>query len=605
MFPLPQPVFTLAVIAIVFVSTAAVWRNRSGRVQTTRSSYLNDYTEPEHVSDAEVKGATSGLDNVVPAMADYTPPTAMVYDPHPLDVLMNNTLVDYDTLESCPVNQYENRPPELLCRRLPTFSQETLDYIKTLGIPDLDFYDVFEEHEIPRYFKPRPNRDLIEIALYDGEASAQGPYTEMSALMRVQRFQAFDVENSLYTSYLVHANRVSELKRDGSKVGMTFLPMATSRLYWFNNVKDKSPQEKWIMWVRENLIDNKQFPRSDIFSSVGEPYGYNLLLNKSRDWIAGNSVSSEQGLSDMPLRTTLFVMKAAPFLAPCQVILGATPIARLRLVRHFPRGGLPSATYAMGALAHLSTRPYNFWSTPQYNQSLMYQNETVRSLSGQYSPSALIGEFNMEDIRDCAVGEVEGCRTHHDHFHLDQYAYLLQRSKFALVLPDHDNWGSPRLGDVIASGAIPIIVSTKQIAFGVPGQCHIPWRDMAIWIEDEEYAADPKAAIEKHVLSKTPVELEKILRILEYYRFDVLHPPAITRVPVTRTFQAIQRCLPEAWLMATQKRSKTEFPCDFEDFSSTPAFLNESDEDDEPAWSSSWYQPITKLQAPEDLPLHL
>eukprot|EP01054_Gregarina_sp_Poly1_P006594 Gregarina_sp_Poly_1__6593@NODE_353_length_9300_cov_96_781761_g295_i0_p2_GENE_NODE_353_length_9300_cov_96_781761_g295_i0NODE_353_length_9300_cov_96_781761_g295_i0_p2_ORF_typecomplete_len601_score67_65Exostosin/PF03016_15/6_4e11_NODE_353_length_9300_cov_96_781761_g295_i011072909 len=517
----------------------------------------------------------------------------------------SDSLFDAEMLHTCGTGQFESRPPELLCRPATSFSQAVNDYIAGLGITDLDFYDVFDESEIYNLFRPRISlaKPPVSFISYDNVTGLLKPYKGIANEINIQRYQYHDIEYSMFFTFWMDNSRIEENRTNEVPFHFNYLPLGISKLQWFaKSMKDTAAANYTFNYLSKLMtgpIWNKN-KGLDFFSILGQHAGMELLVKLGRSkFEAGDPRTVD--LEHVATRLNLLTYSSIPAVNPCQVITGGAPIVRLRLNKHFPRGVLPSYQYALGSLANLEdTRQFNFWSVAQWNQTLKHQTDVISKVSGHFEPSAILGSIQDAGIVHCERGQFEGCRIEYDQFHLDTYPYTILRSKFGLVLPEPEYLTSPRLMDVIAAGLVPIIVFREALAFALPAQCHVPWRQMAIFLDEEEFAADPVAALRKHVLDRPKREIERILRLLEYYRDDILFTMLHTRVPANRLVDLAVKCVPESFLVSERGLSKTDLKCEFEDFTSAPSFINHRDEDDTPPWQDSWFPEIKDFQLPKE-----
>eukprot|EP01056_Protomagalhaensia_sp_Gyna25_P000586 Protomagalhaensia_sp_Gyna_25__585@NODE_1276_length_1990_cov_18_768324_g1018_i0_p1_GENE_NODE_1276_length_1990_cov_18_768324_g1018_i0NODE_1276_length_1990_cov_18_768324_g1018_i0_p1_ORF_typecomplete_len599_score75_46Exostosin/PF03016_15/5_9e10_NODE_1276_length_1990_cov_18_768324_g1018_i0631859 len=593
----PVTAVTLGVLVVVLVSTAVLMQSIPLWTELRSVSSKTADTQQVWALNCQSNSTTGPVDpngSVAPFPGEENSFTACAVHPDFLSAL-TTPLVEVDDLRPCT----GDRPPELLCRPTPGMSVARDEYIRRLRITDPYFYDMFEDNEVFKLFKPRPTVPELELVSHDHNALLIKPYRQHGVRQAIQRYQAYDGESSWFYAYWTGPHRVEEHTSEKGKLKLDYVPFPISHADKLHKPNDKDDDSPAIIadYLKNITVVESKYPQQNSFSIVSDTSGFNTLLTHSEAVFNNEADPSSPTWSELPLRSTIMTYATQPLTAPCQVVVGGMPIVRLRLNRSFPAGGVPSYQYAMGALAHLvDTRPYHIWSMPQWNQSLHYQSKVAQGLARKFRPSALTGSNLDEDLPECPRGHVEGCRIGFDQFHMDTYTYTLSRSRFGLILPETENRASPRLMDVIAAGLIPVIVFRDIAAFSLPGQCFVPWRQLAIWIDEAEFSLDPEAAIRKHVLGQSSRDLEKLLRLQEYYRPLILLALYETDAPYLRGLEIAHSCLPEAYLVQTQGISKTMMPCDFEDFTAAPAFPTYSDEDDEPVWNSAWFAPITEVR---------
>eukprot|EP01053_Blabericola_migrator_P006060 Blabericola_migrator_1__6059@NODE_3057_length_2072_cov_479_059850_g162_i2_p1_GENE_NODE_3057_length_2072_cov_479_059850_g162_i2NODE_3057_length_2072_cov_479_059850_g162_i2_p1_ORF_typecomplete_len251_score32_70Exostosin/PF03016_15/1_1e08_NODE_3057_length_2072_cov_479_059850_g162_i2141893 len=142
-----------------------------------------------------------------------------------------------------------------------------------------------------------------------------------------------------------------------------------------------------------------------------------------------------------------------------------------------------------------------------------------------------------------------------------------------------DNFYSARIADILGAGAIPVVVDHTML-LGMSGQCHVPVKDIAIWVPHDEWMQNPAQATLKAVLQKSHSDMEKMLRLLQYYRSLLLHGLyGNNRIVEDRLRHMVLRCLSED-LLNQLNATKADMTCDFEDVDLLPAFPTIGDIDD-------------------------
>lgn len=117
-------------------------------------------------------------------------------------------------------------------------------------------------------------------------------------------------------------------------------------------------------------------------------------------------------------------------------------------------------------------------------------------------------------------------------------------AKFNLLLRG-DSPTSRRLYDGVASGAVPVLVSDLIWALGLPFQCLVPWRDLAVTVAEAAFVSEAGANGTLSNLSQLePAILERMQRLSNAHRRDLIWNLEGSRVAENVLITATHRCLP-------------------------------------------------------------
>ena len=141
----------------------------------------------------------------------------------------------------------------------------------------------------------------------------------------------------------------------------------------------------------------------------------------------------------------------------------------------------------------------------------------------------------------CRGGRVTNCRAPRAR---DAFRATMGRARFNLVLRG-DSPPSRRLYDGIGAGALTVLVSDEIWRVGLPFQCLIPWRDIAVTVGEAPFlsARGGRAEIEA-VSARSTARLDATQRLANAYRRDVLWNVDGSRVAENVLITAAHRCLP-------------------------------------------------------------
>eukprot|EP01053_Blabericola_migrator_P005783 Blabericola_migrator_1__5782@NODE_292_length_10275_cov_168_705525_g240_i0_p2_GENE_NODE_292_length_10275_cov_168_705525_g240_i0NODE_292_length_10275_cov_168_705525_g240_i0_p2_ORF_typecomplete_len514_score73_16Exostosin/PF03016_15/0_00011_NODE_292_length_10275_cov_168_705525_g240_i025994140 len=483
-----------------------------------------------------------------------------------------------------------DKPSSYLCRPKRHYDRDELQYIEKLHIRDPMFYDVFTKAELFKWFKPQGRKPIPFYIWYGAnriqETALQSPSYFMDvwasfyndALQSPWRVPISDKaviqfftgpiyakEADLVRPKLSHVKEYAEevFETDAFHVanGSNFFYIASS--YWpvYRSSQDSISFFRWVRW---NLKPSWALRNRDPFVDLITPFHYGSF----------------------------------PTLSSCFILTNYSPLEASRSLTAWPNGVLESYQYPLGRWQQMLNNRKLRWifngqidKRPAYNdrrQLLLHDVSTLCTLGAVISRKG----HGPEPLPSCPEQHtITGdpptkCQC------AEYRQTALEETLLAGLFDFHirgDDFYSARIADILGMGGVPIVVD-HNMTLGTTGQCHVPVKDIAIWIDYKDWMKDPVKATLKALYQKSHKEMEKLVRLLEYYRGSLIGGIyGDTRVVEDRLSHMVLRCLSED-VLQRMNFSKSDMVCDFEDSMNTHAWVSVSDVDDEPPWQRTFLE---------------
>eukprot|EP01053_Blabericola_migrator_P008753 Blabericola_migrator_1__8752@NODE_460_length_8295_cov_270_146208_g162_i1_p4_GENE_NODE_460_length_8295_cov_270_146208_g162_i1NODE_460_length_8295_cov_270_146208_g162_i1_p4_ORF_typecomplete_len356_score29_62Exostosin/PF03016_15/6_3e07MogR_DNAbind/PF12181_8/0_41_NODE_460_length_8295_cov_270_146208_g162_i168917958 len=287
-----------------------------------------------------------------------------------------------------------------------------------------------------------------------------------------------------------------------------------------------------------------------------------------------------------------------PSVTPCAMLTHYTAFDGSRALQSWPNGLLESYKYPLGRWQQMKENRHVKWvfngqidGRWAYDDRRQFLIHNIKPFCDDGAVISRIGE-GPEYLTICPSRLLPDgslppmCRCYDETRHRAiKFEDVLMQSLFAFHIKG-DDYYSARLPDILGAGAVPVVVDHTML-LGLSGQCHIPLKHMFIYVPIEEWMDDPVAAAHRAVGNKSHNEMEKLVRLLEYYRGAQLSGIyGNNRVVEDRLSHMITRCISEDVLRQLEF-TKSDMTCDFEDDGNSQAFPRTGDADDvQPPWGS-------------------
>eukprot|EP01054_Gregarina_sp_Poly1_P003720 Gregarina_sp_Poly_1__3719@NODE_209_length_11372_cov_428_789120_g186_i0_p1_GENE_NODE_209_length_11372_cov_428_789120_g186_i0NODE_209_length_11372_cov_428_789120_g186_i0_p1_ORF_typecomplete_len530_score61_91Exostosin/PF03016_15/1_9e11_NODE_209_length_11372_cov_428_789120_g186_i060047593 len=486
-----------------------------------------------------------------------------------------------------------------LCRPSPKLSTEAEQYIQTLHIQDPSFYDAFTEEEIFRWFKPIP---AVKIPFYIWEK----PSLSQDVLQNVPSFL-----QDMYATF------VQDLKTSGWRtedksgavlhfVAIPWFPWVVPGTHW-----DREVRGQYVVEVNRTARLNSscclQIMNSEEYRRFN---GSNFLFVTSHFLPEAGAIHRAQDFFDLVVNganpSAFSITRAGRFMGTAPALhYGAAADARicmvtthyssseaLRSLPGWPLGVRESYRYPLGQWAQMQQNRHNnifFLGLADYRFQYAERLEMLARWSETCNNTiiARVGEGPTE-LKPCSKESLCKCVLP-ERLHGGQiFEKSIMDSLFSLHLRG-DDFYSARIVDIIASGSVPVVIDKRMHSFGMSGQCHAPWKRMAIYVDREKFMRNPMEAIAREIAKKSHHELEQMVRLLFFYRLIMIHGMAVeSRVVESRLTQFVTDCVTEE-ILQEMNLTKADKLCHFEETTARAAFLSTGDADDnEPPWRASF-----------------
>eukprot|EP01056_Protomagalhaensia_sp_Gyna25_P003469 Protomagalhaensia_sp_Gyna_25__3468@NODE_311_length_3957_cov_8_535988_g242_i0_p2_GENE_NODE_311_length_3957_cov_8_535988_g242_i0NODE_311_length_3957_cov_8_535988_g242_i0_p2_ORF_typecomplete_len523_score57_96Exostosin/PF03016_15/2_6e13_NODE_311_length_3957_cov_8_535988_g242_i07322300 len=473
-----------------------------------------------------------------------------------------------------------------LCRPVPKFTPATQAYIDTLRIRDLSFYDVFEEDEIFRLFRPPTPPPRLPFYIWDCLATAREGILDVTPDQSAG-FATFyeDLKVSPWRTWNPNEAALHYIALPwnyGTLDGNTHFDLAAGESFLGTIFASK-------YWKEHN--------GANFFTHWGDwPTSMFALRKQEKLWTDSSRVSLEQSpWTWSQLRLGGLNYATRPEGRDCQIAAALDIHDELKALRHWPQGRLESFRYPLGSYAQLmKNRPVNlfFVASIDARASYQYRRNAFASLVGFRPPSHIAHQLKtlipLEDNSTLCGGDTwQDClltQNLGNHF----FAEWALESRYALHIRG-DDFFSSRIAEALAAGNLLLIVDDETWAVAVGDLCDLPLREATITLPGEQFYANPKATVEAALNSLTHNEAEKKLRILEYYRSDLFFGIVGSSAAEKQVAEYASLCVPAA-VLASGGVNKADFKCRFQHWAVTAAFPGYDDEDDPNghSWSHLW-----------------
>lgn len=487
-----------------------------------------------------------------------------------------------------------------LCRPPLNWSQGILDYISELDITDPYFYDAFEESEIYNWFRPRRKKSIVPFYIWENEDLSRDVTTDTPAFLQ-----------DLYSTFLQDMRVSSWRTYDASEAAVHFVAIPWSP--WV--VQGSRWEPRHIDEYLEKIITSDEFLRYNgtNFFYVTSGWQKELVLGQAgRDFFNAVQNNESFSMNKIPIDVSALRLMGGlhygsfPVLRTCTITTHYSTTEQLRSQRKWPGGSIESYRYPLGHYAQmLQKRKHKFFFVGQADHRPAYA-ERRKLFSSKIpficSEGVIIRTSGgPEELEECEKDFLCQCQMPKG-WRGDASAQMLLDSLFAFHIKG-DDYYSARIVDIISSGSIPIVVDKALYGMSISGQCHAPWREMAIYLNLDAYNANPESAIHQAINSLTHQDIEKMVRLLYYYRpRSVNGNSAQNLVGEDRVSQYIYECVPETILQQIvvhtgrssggDRLSKLDIACDFENFITKQALPLLNDEDEHPAaWDCLFLRP--------------
>eukprot|EP01053_Blabericola_migrator_P003025 Blabericola_migrator_1__3024@NODE_187_length_11743_cov_250_942275_g162_i0_p2_GENE_NODE_187_length_11743_cov_250_942275_g162_i0NODE_187_length_11743_cov_250_942275_g162_i0_p2_ORF_typecomplete_len520_score65_79Exostosin/PF03016_15/1_1e06_NODE_187_length_11743_cov_250_942275_g162_i050726631 len=468
-----------------------------------------------------------------------------------------------------------------LCRPQRRYDNEELDYIKQLKITDLAFYDVFSKAEIFMWFKPVKKRKHVPFYIWNG---------------------ATNMKETAFNTPVWFMDLWASFYNDALQSSWRTMNSTAAVLHYYAGPLRPKEADLLVKVVAERSYE-LEVVRSEEFVTAN---GSNFFLVPSTWQVLGSATRVSQHFFDAIAKSEKPDLERVnrfrnvvpslhyglfPFVTPCATLTHYTAFDASRALRFWPHGLLESYKYPLGRWQQMLQNRKIKWLfngqidyRPAYDDRRLLLKRNVTSLCDDGGIISRIDE-GPESIPECSAHRlVNGrapslCQCFERHrIRTIGFEDTLLHTLFAFHIRGDDYYSS-RIADILGAGAVPLIVDYTMM-LGMSGQCHSPVKDMAVWIPRDEWVKDPAKAAMDAVNRKSHNDMEKLVRLLEYYRDSLLSGVyGDNRVIEDRLSHMALRCLNED-LLATMGFTKADMTCDFEDGANTPTFRSTGDLDD-------------------------
>lgn len=281
----------------------------------------------------------------------------------------------------------------------------------------------------------------------------------------------------------------------------------------------------------------------------------------------------------------------------CSIMTAYGPPPRMSMLENWPNGPLPSYKWPAGIADQVNrTRPNNMILTGQadYRPAYNTRRQALTNLGHVWRPSVMFTNSGDTSLKPCVNDSVyDGCQNKDMKFRGDRYVWELMLTAKTGFHIRGDDFSSARLMDLMSSQVLPVIPMKESFGISMHDSCHTPWQRFSFFLNEYDFADKSEAAMQ-HVIAamNDPVEAEKRLRMLEYYRrtssFGILGASGIHQYLQTATLE----CLP-ATVLSEMGIRKDRFQCPYGNRGAKSLFLQGIDEDDKPPYGANWIVALT------------
>eukprot|EP01053_Blabericola_migrator_P003026 Blabericola_migrator_1__3025@NODE_187_length_11743_cov_250_942275_g162_i0_p5_GENE_NODE_187_length_11743_cov_250_942275_g162_i0NODE_187_length_11743_cov_250_942275_g162_i0_p5_ORF_typecomplete_len512_score64_89Exostosin/PF03016_15/4_4e10_NODE_187_length_11743_cov_250_942275_g162_i074268961 len=475
-----------------------------------------------------------------------------------------------------------------LCRPPRSYNKEELAYIRKLRIVDPAFYDVFTRDEIFKWFKPAKMRQRIPFYIWTNVTNMREAAFETPAWFQ-------DVWATFYNDALQSTWRTN----DSKSAVMHFFggPVRSKDADLLPKPSNHEAAKEYVLKTAEFAFANGT---NFFYVSSGWQAVYVAVLESRRTFEAMLKNETMTPKEHVQHYMTAMHYSTFPSLVPCTMTTHYATSDGFRSLRAWPDGPLPSYQYPRGAWQQMiDTRKVKWAFVGQadgreaYRERRQLLNHNVSALCKDGAILCRHGN-GPDEVPLCprqllpdggVPANLCQCYLPSDVIGVSFEASLVE-ALYAFHIRG-DDYYSARIADILGAGAIPVIVDHTML-FGMSGSCQVPVKELAVWVPRSEWLDDPAKAALKAVSQKSHTDMEKMVRLLQYYRPFLLNGLySDSRVVEDRIYHMATRCL-TAELLRQFDVSKAELVCDFEDCDAYPAFPTIGDTDDPEVLWSAW-----------------
>eukprot|EP01054_Gregarina_sp_Poly1_P003716 Gregarina_sp_Poly_1__3715@NODE_209_length_11372_cov_428_789120_g186_i0_p6_GENE_NODE_209_length_11372_cov_428_789120_g186_i0NODE_209_length_11372_cov_428_789120_g186_i0_p6_ORF_typecomplete_len357_score39_02Exostosin/PF03016_15/0_00024_NODE_209_length_11372_cov_428_789120_g186_i049075977 len=268
--------------------------------------------------------------------------------------------------------------------------------------------------------------------------------------------------------------------------------------------------------------------------------------------------------------------------------------------RYWPEGELESYKFPTGNYAQMKlNRRHSLFFVSSIDSRPAYRRrwDTLIAMANFSKPSYVAHKIKHAfapprkfEGPQCSNSVTQGCQLAESMGSTHLFAEWAVDSIFGLHVRG-DDWYSSRLGEVLASAGVLVVVEPETWTFTMGDTCHIPFRDIVVTISDPLFWEDPRRALESALAELTHEEVEKKLRLLEYYRQDIFFGILGSRCAHNHLTEYAQFCL-SADVLGHFGIAKADNRCYFEHWNSLTPFPIENNEDDVSPWGEHWWRKL-------------